>query len=457
MYQNGGLEPYNKVLKTMDFKYTQNENRINWTISIYPYADIFLNSIREIPWATYKFEGPVEYINIETNEIVIKNIKTETIANYCLFGGCVYEILSRRYRNVNLYDFCDPTGDIDCVLRIPKINEFDGEQLEIHFTDSNGIINNYYNNYILWVFNKLTEKIQISSVNFNKMFPNFIDFDINEYTTIPEQNKTLNLGYNVVKIGYIYIVSYLDDGDMFRIQIVCKIEPNFIDHVLELILPLNDENNPSIDSYNPSKYSTIYFSENNKYNVQLFSQLLNDNKGAYTQRLQAYETPKSIHKLINHSARIIYLYELYYRNQEELDLDTKQIFFNFFLILSKDINQILYYKIENTLFQKINIPVKTFINAFLGAYMNPIKPDTPYKVGALNGTRIFLALQKLQLLEVSDNMTIYNTRHEEFLRMILPDKFARGGNKKTRKRNKNKKTRKRNKKRINKKSNRKRN
>ena len=221
----------------------------------------------------------------------------------------------------------------------------------------------------------------------------------------------------------------------------------------------HNENNPSTSNF-IYNHNTITFPENNKYNVQTYWQLLTENKEAYTQRLQLYETPNSIHKLINHSARIIYLYELYYRNQEELDLDTKsnlntkQTFFNFFLTLSKNINPILYYKIEDTVFQKINIPVKTFINAFLGAFMNPIKLDTAYKVGALNGTRIFLALQALQLLEVSDNMTIYNTRHEEFLRMILPDKFVRGGNKKTRKRNKNK-NKKRNKRKSQKKSNRK--
>ena len=69
MYQKGGLEPLIKVPTNKDFKYTLNQDRKLWIRAIYPYIDIFLQSIREIPFQTYSYDGIAYVKNTETDKI----------------------------------------------------------------------------------------------------------------------------------------------------------------------------------------------------------------------------------------------------------------------------------------------------------------------------------------------------------------------------------------------------
>jgi hypothetical protein len=167
----GGLEPLNKSLKDSDFKYTLDNDRINWVKEFYPYSDYFINSIREIPWNEYTYNGLCEYTkmrfdnktrNSEKDVDEERDIKTEKPPTYVFAGGCVYEILKNKYKNVDLYDYCDPTGDIDVNVYPPKLPSFDEEEdgePNVYFRLINDNVNSFYRDFLEWLFNNLVENI----------------------------------------------------------------------------------------------------------------------------------------------------------------------------------------------------------------------------------------------------------------------------------------------------------
>ena len=104
MHQKGGLEP---LLKTPIFKYTLNKERIIWIRSLYPYIDTFINSIREIPWNKYTYNGKCEYkefvdeIQLKTNNVhdpkyTMLECNSKNNPIYFFSGGSVYEILNKK-------------------------------------------------------------------------------------------------------------------------------------------------------------------------------------------------------------------------------------------------------------------------------------------------------------------------------------------------------------------------
>lgn len=442
MYQKGGLEPLIKVPTNKDFKYTLDQNRKLWIRAIYPYIDVFLQSIREIPFQTYSYDGIAYVKNIETDIIETHSCNTQTLPIYYFSGGTVYELLNKKYQNVDLYSFCDPTGDIDVSLFPPKITEYyDGYTV---FLNEENIMNPFYRDFIEWSFDKITENISKNGKNLDEMFPTAVPFDIEEYNEIEDKYKTTELGYKTVKIGNLYIVSFLDETrTMFKIQIVCKIEENMIsviDHIVEIIIPLPENdylNSPASDSYKIN-YDIIEFSDNNKYNIQPLQNLINDNINAYIERKESYEYEKYIHKVINHVARLFYLYELFYKNDELF----RSKILNLLFITKQNENKImpdfLYYNIVGGRFNKLSISVKKF----LSAYYSLIIRTNNIRQFNINNKDFF----EKQLLEINinnmnspENSLILKNKHEMFINEIgyTPRDFAvKGGKNKSKSKSK---------------------
>jgi len=487
----GGVEPLISQIKPNDFKYTFDKERRVWVMNVYPYADTFLNSVRDIPWNQYSYNGICEYVSkfeeygggksnkrYKGGSPTKLNVQSMSSPVYSFSGGTVYEILNRRYKNVNLYSYSDPTGDIDCAVYIPQIPY--NSAGDVYFLNNDGEVNEYYEDFINWTFTNLVSQMRNYEGLLNDMFPNMVDFDLDEYQDIPTEHKN-RFCYKVVKIGKLFIVAFLNENKgMFKIQIVCKIEDSsekvmerkingyeenehintqisVIDHAVELIFPLPEENSsfsPSADDYDKilNSVNTISFSENNNYSVQKYGALAQDNLDAYVNRRQAYSSDnfkEVIHKPLNHVSRLFYMYELFYQNPEiNISNDLYNIIINsdFIKKIGKDF---LYYKIENDVFYKVNVDLKQFMNAYMTLFMNPVSPSTPKPT--IRTMFSFIIRKYPTLFDISNDNNIYVERHDAFINNLFGNNFNVGGFKrpkrKTKKRkhtNKKKKTSKRN-------------
>ena len=378
----GGLKP---LLKAPRFKYTFNVERKVWIKNLYPYADVFLEVVRDIGWNQYKYDGIGEYKVYGKNsyvEIACKSGTTAAPNPVCYFaGGCVYELLNKRYTNVNLHKYCDVTGDVDVALYPPGLTDYpDGSLL---FLKAGEEITSFYRHFTNWTFKHVVKNLNKYAAQFDKMFPNMVNFDIDEYHDIPDQYKLDKFGYQTEQVDKCRVVAFLNsDATMFKIQVVIKIQDgsvSVIDHALEIIIPVTTDENapefiPSVDGYKKSAndYNTIKF-PHTTYNVQKWSGLIFDNVNAYIERKPAFSSSNYkdvIHKPINHIARLFYLYELFYRNRELMTSNPKNVPPVLFLFGTREkefkdkTNDFLYYKIVNNRFVKTTVPVKKFLHAY---------------------------------------------------------------------------------------------
>ena len=398
MIQTGGLEP---LLKTPKFKYTLNEERKVFISSMYPYADYFMNAVRDIPWKLYTFAEETEYTfhnsksmtTITESHREYKMCKNENYPTYVLLGGCAYEILNKKYRNINLHSYCDPTGDIDVSIYPPRLTtNYDGNNNDgklLFFNKENTQINIFYRHFIDWTFNQYVENIKGFQRYLSEMFPNMVQFDIVDYTSIPTHHKTNAFCYKMVQIDKICIVAFLnEDKTMFKIQTVCKIvqdSVSVIDHVVELIIPLPSNDgvrgefdlaNELYDKNNELNFQKIDFQNRSSYNITHFASLVDANFMAYSARIESYEHDEHIHKAINHVARLFYLYELFYRNVEDFKQILKSASLTRMFGKTKKkffLESYHYYKIVNNKFYKVDISIRFFENAYLKlTLLNPI-------------------------------------------------------------------------------------
>ena len=94
MYQLGGIDPLDKV---PNFKYTFNEPRKLLIGTIYPYAGYFLDLVTKIPFDSYVYSGENDLFFDEKKEYKTINCRNVGTPQYNLSGGCVYEILNKKY------------------------------------------------------------------------------------------------------------------------------------------------------------------------------------------------------------------------------------------------------------------------------------------------------------------------------------------------------------------------
>lgn len=388
MYQLGGIDPLDKV---PNFKYTFNEPRKLLIGTIYPYAGYFLDLVTKIPFDSYVYNGANDlffekdvssrFFDKKEKEYEIKTIicRNDGMPQYNLSGGCVYEILNKKYKNIDLHRYCDATSDIDVAVYPPRLEcDVSNGDPSLFFLNRNKEINDFYKNFSSWIFNQMkTNLLKIKSI-IEKISPSIVDFDINDYDDIPKSNKNINLGYKVEKIGNYYLVAFLnDDISMFKIQIVCKVIENdisVVDHIVEIIIPLPESNflfDPISDAYKLPKINKLLIT-GQTYNLQNYDGLILNNVDAYLNRKGIYgdsNEKDGIHKAINHIARILYLYELFYLNIDEFKPKLTELPILFLYGMKPNEQSILkelnYYKIVDSSFNKIKINTEYLLNCYI--------------------------------------------------------------------------------------------
>lgn len=391
MYQLGGIDPLDKV---PNFKYTFNEPRKLLIGTIYPYAGYFLDLVTKIPFDSYVYNGANDLFfekNVSSSsslfdkkekEYEIKTINCRNVGtpHYNLFGGCVYEILNKKYKNIDLHRYCDATSDIDVEVYPPKLQCDEPIEPYLFFLNRNKEINHFYENFSSWIFNQMkTNLLKIKSI-IEKISPSIVDFDINDYDDIPKSNKNINLGYKVEKIGNYYLVAFLDDDiNMFKIQIVCKVIENdisVVDHIVEIIIPLRESSesfDPISDAYKLPQINKLLIA-GQTYNLENYDALFSSNVKAYLFRKGNYgdsNEKDGIHKAINHIARILYLYELFYLNIDIDEFKSKLTKLPILFLYSMKPNEqsilkeLNYYKIVDSSFNKIKIDTRYLLNCYI--------------------------------------------------------------------------------------------
>lgn len=377
IWQKGGLEPLTNV---PNFKYTFNEKRKTFIGFIYPYAEYFINCVSSIPFKSYYYNANCEYINFDDKKQIVSQCSSSdgSIPLYFLTGGAVYEILNKKFDNVDMYKYCDVTGDIDVALYPPKLTY--NQDGDVYFFNTNGKISSFYSDFTSWTFGYMVKNIKSIQMLFNNM-DYIVNFNISDYSDIPIEHKNSNFGYKLQPVGKFYVVAFLnEDKTMFKIQVVCKVEDasiSVIDHVIEIIIPVPDENNiefsPSGDAYKQPSFNTITINAK-LFNISSYNNLINDNINAYIERKNAYGKTNEkdvIHKSINHIARLFYLYELIYKNQMSFPIDKMALLFLFGMKNNQksQIEFLYYYKITFGHFYTIKVDTRFFLNAYLELIM----------------------------------------------------------------------------------------
>jgi|688.fasta_scaffold36384_2 hypothetical protein len=369
-YMKGGGLTFSTVLSdapkltnydNLDFRYTFSKNRIKWITNIYPYSYIFLEIPNLIEWNEFQYIGSCEICtqnpednpeeNPEDNPTFNPNLisndelykysiglvsSTSDLPKYIFFGGCVYEIISRKYPKVNLNEFIDPTGDIDILLQLPKLKLLNTDikndvptnfNQDYYFfvqsdktneTDPPTWLNSYICALGKWLVESITNVLTLeldTPEKIRTMFPDIKEFDIDRYDELKPYYKKEKLGYNLKDIhGLIYIASFIV-GDMYKIQVIMKIG-NEIDHVLEFVYAGIVCKHKSYFRTN-NKDETYFNIDINgiEYKIDDVSELIIGNLSAYAIRNKIiHEKYKiSYHKAINHVGRLLYLLELEYQ------------------------------------------------------------------------------------------------------------------------------------------------
>jgi hypothetical protein len=221
----------------------------------------------------------------------------------------------------------------------------------------------------------MVKNVKSIQMLFNNM-DHIVNFNISDYDDIPAEHKNSDFGYRIQVLGKFYVVAFLnEDKSMFKIQVVCKVEDSgisVIDHVIEIIIPLPEDNiefTPSGDGYSHPSTNTITINTKS-FNISSYNSLINDNINAYIERKNAYGKSNErdvIHKSLNHIARLFYLYELIYQNQTAFQVDKLALLFLFGMknSLKTQIQFLYYYKIVDGNFNTIKVDTRFFLNSYL--------------------------------------------------------------------------------------------
>jgi hypothetical protein len=496
-----------EVLNTVPiFKYTDNLERQLFIQEIYPYYNLFIliplkviNKCQE-----YEYEGFNDIYNYGGNDDIIEclgeyNISNKIIddkisrPNCSFFGGCVYELLYKKYgnpygidnyyKNVDLHKYCDATGDIDIKLFLPKlqINNSDNKTRGsfLPFFNKENKINPFFRHFTGWIFGLVVDLFTNNEVVNNEeqlyeMFPNTVEFDINEYDHISDEVKNDDFGFRLKKVANFYVVGFFE-GRMFKTQIICKVVKDgitIIDHLLEFVIshydsePLGlgitipDEppddltsipefgklvNNPLNINYQgcveyklmTKQIQEISFSDRvkikEKFYIESYSELIEGNISGYTERNTTISNPedprwegkKFRHKGFNHVARLFYLFEFFYQNvnllKEALKREFKHNSDNFLMDI------IGFSRIT----KKKDIPIVTNTINWLNDnpffyYYKIINGN--FKIIKVSFKTFFLAyLNILSMKSSSSNQTNslpYNNKFKDFLNILHKNKIV---------------------------------
>ena len=132
---------------------------------------------------------------------------------------------------------------------------------------------------------------------------------------------------------------------------------------------------PSGDGYRTPNVNTITINTKS-FNIQDYNSLIDDNISAYIERKQVFGSSNendNLHKPINHIARLFYLFELMYQNQQSIQTDKISLLFLPLTQNSKanklimtQLEFLYYYKIvDDGNFNIIKVDTKFFLNSYL--------------------------------------------------------------------------------------------
>jgi len=333
-------------IRSYDFKYTLSKERIVWCKNVYNGLSELLPIVKNIKWDSYVFNDNcnISCINQEQDdEEKIETMLATTTPNnsedaaplsYTIFGGSTYELINKKhYKTVNLRDFMDPTGDADIKMKLPFVyienpKYFNRYLIPLIDQETNEL-NNYFRTTFRWCYDRVYEQLMLYDLN--KLFPNSVPFNIDEYDEVPNEFKQPNLGFIDTAIGNCRLISfYKRQIGSFKIQLVIKIEDEGttkIDHLIEFVFMVG-ENNEIV--YHPEgvgiqRARFDYFDE---YRIDTMPDLLEGNIEAYAVRQNFFVKKQSnyYHKGFNHILRMIYLLELSIHVDEYQKY--KRIFFN---------------------------------------------------------------------------------------------------------------------------------
>lgn len=333
-------------IRSYDFKYTLSKQRIVWCKNVYNGLSELLPIVKNIKWDSYVFNDNCNILCINQEQDDEKKIETmlaTTTPNnsedaaplsYTIFGGSTYELINKKhYKTVNLRDFMDPTGDADIKMKLPFVYienpKYFNRYLIPLIDEETNELNNYFRTTFRWCYDQVYEQLMLYDLN--KLFPNSVPFNIDEYDEVPNEFKQPNLGFIDTAIGNCRLISfYKRQIGSFKIQLVIKIEDEGttkIDHLIEFVFMVG-ENNEIV--YHPEgvgiqRARFDYFDE---YRIDTMPDLLEGNIEAYAVRQNFFVKKQSnyYHKGFNHILRMIYLLELSIHVDEYQKY--KRIFFN---------------------------------------------------------------------------------------------------------------------------------
>jgi hypothetical protein len=374
----------------IDFKYTTKPSRIFWVKTFYPHLGKLVHAIREIDYNSYEYSGPYTFtVQYSTgwnnyrpnpNRLVFDEHVIDIKRLECnFFGGICYELLNDSSRNTPpLSNYVDPTGDIDIAIicRFPdetkemtdKWNE-GGEYNGCVATlviNSLGVrkVNDYYLHAARWIHSKLVEIVAHLQLD----IPNSVDFDISEYYI----QDTLE--FIDIIVGKSHVIMYVEGGHTIKIQLIYKIVSEdgitILDHVVEFLIT------PPEDDLYIRKVQIIGGAE-----IQNMMDLFNDNLEAHQKRAHLILTDDR-HKPINHTARILYLFE--YIKQNNLLINWRNyygVFMGFIDHPSYNLHNqsLMYYKIMKGVFESFDLKFTDVLSAYGDIIKSGGLGSFPYK------------------------------------------------------------------------------
>jgi hypothetical protein len=338
---NNGINLKNMRLNNItnaNFKYIHFRFRREWIKLLYPHMTKFLEAIVNIPWTSYRYEGPAyftyEGLNKKTGEISTKyitfNVEVKGL-NYNLFGGSVAEVLNYAYREesgINLRDYVDPTGDFDVsffyeTLVLKNDTLPDDDKYTIVYNPDN-TISPLIDHMTKWVFERFSETIERVV---EKYAIAHLEIDTVKTYKLPSLPETCKSSLNcrdddplfLSKTVGDYTVIRKTEPDMIKIQLAINIQTReannimeknqYTDHLIEFVLTTKSDIASNLGGSDQfmNKMITVQ-----NINIQSPDKWISSQMSGYNSRKRIFEEKGkhyllNKHKIINHVKRVEYI------------------------------------------------------------------------------------------------------------------------------------------------------
>jgi hypothetical protein len=477
----GGLR---NSIRDSDFKYTTSEKRKVWTKAVYPLRKHLLQMLGKIPFADYEYKGDTYVVKeletapksqtddiFELNGILYRKnanpveMKTQKPGiTWTIFGGSAYELLNDIYPNVDLYEFMDPTGDIDVQAYNQEWKIIDDHnhhkeaymRLLLNNFDPSipGGLNPYYRNQLAWMHAQICdqlERMQIETL-LPLIIPNATTFDISEYNRTAFENTkyaTKECGYNHASFcqGKLQVISFAEfskttneiSSEMLKVQIVLGVkgrQHTIMDHILEIVFLTNSTQtgNFMVLDFTRKRYTkkstkrTLRSSNNlhGKYLINSIPELLSKNIEAYknTHQLILFDSlgDSYLHKGLNFISRFLYLLDLLKHNPIQI---SKADNITMAYLFSRQLNSLLAsqkqgylkYYMSGKRPKEVQIPIEMILYAYSDVFGRYKQPNVMSHINSMLADLYKKGVMSLNKLETRDDVLI-NREYFELMSII---------------------------------------